>query len=188
MEDKLIIKNIKRKKECGLEMFIDKYAGFIRAVIRSKLYKFSSYEDECFDDILLAIWNNVDRFDESKGSFKNWVVSVSKYKIIDYNRKQLKNNSLVSSIDMQNIDEKHLSDANANVERSLLGDEVKKEIDDLLSNLSLRDKDLFIKHYLEEKPVTKISSEVGTKVDVIYNRLSRGRTKLRKILAHSKLF
>jgi len=35
---------------------------------------------------LLAIWDNIDSFDEDKNSFKNWVAAISKYKSIDYQR------------------------------------------------------------------------------------------------------
>lgn len=187
MEDKLIVKNIKYKKECGLEMFIDKYGGYIRAILRSKLYNLSLCEDECFDDILMAIWNNINSFDESKGSFKNWVISVSRYKIIDYNRAFLRSNKNIESIDDEGT--KHiLKDESARTDKRILERELKKEIDDLLSNLKDSDKEIFIKHYLEERSVPSISNDIGIKTEVIYNRLSRGRIKLKKILAHSKLF
>lgn len=76
MEDKLIIKNIKLKKECGLEMFIDKYGGLIKGIVRKKLFDYSQIEDECLDDILLAVWNNIERFDERKGTLRNWVIKL----------------------------------------------------------------------------------------------------------------
>ena len=188
MEDKLIIKNIKRKKECGLEMFIDKYGGFIKAIIRKKLYDYNSSEDECLDDILLGIWDNIERFDESKGSFKNWVMSVSRYKIIDYNRRYISNLNKVTKLDTNYNVGREFKDENASVDKDILNREVNKEINDLLGKLNKGDKELFVKHYLEEKSVISISKEVGVKTEVLYNRLSRGRMKLKNILVKSNLF
>ncbi|MGL4655464.1 MAG: sigma-70 family RNA polymerase sigma factor [Sarcina sp.] len=181
MEDKLIIKNIKRKKECGLEMLIDAYGLFIRTIIRQKLYNLSADEDECLDDVLMCIWNNINSFDEKKNTFKNWVASVTRYKVIDYNRKYLKSRDYIKISSTDN-DIENIKDSRAKVDKKLLENELRDEINNLLDNLKLRDKELFIRHYLEEKSVEHISKETGEKTENIYNRLSRGREKLRKIL------
>ncbi|MGL4656545.1 MAG: sigma-70 family RNA polymerase sigma factor [Sarcina sp.] len=188
MEDKLIIKNIKLKKECGLEMFIDKYGGLIKAIIRRKLFDYSFYEDECLDDILLAIWNNVERFDSSKGTLRNWVISVTRYKIIDYNRKYVGEKEKISNLEITDEKVKNLKAPGEEIDRKILRHELNKEIDELLGTLTKRDKELFIKHYLEEKPVNKISQEVGVHTNILYNRLSRGRKKLKAIMLRSNLF
>ncbi|MGL5575461.1 MAG: sigma-70 family RNA polymerase sigma factor [Sarcina sp.] len=188
MEDRLIIKNIKLKKECGLEMFIDKYGGLIKAIIRKKLFDYSFYEDECLDDILLAIWNNVERFDSGKGTLRNWVISVTRYKIIDYNRKYVGEKEKTSDLEITDDKIQNLKAPSEEVDRKLLRYELNEEIDELLGRLNKTDKELFIKHYLEEKPVHKISEEVGVHTNVLYNRLSRGRKKLKAIMLKSNLF
>lgn len=186
MEDKLIIKKIKRKNEKGLEGLIDKYGGFIKAIIRQKLYDLSNYEEECMDDVLMSIWNNIHRFDEKKNTFKNWIASVTRYRIIDYNRKYLRNREYISTLDSEETHEKHLIDK-AKVDENILTREFRNEIEDLLDNLKPRDKELFIKHYLEDKTVDNISKEMGVKSEATYNRLSRGRIKLRKIFSEGEV-
>ncbi|MGL5069343.1 MAG: sigma-70 family RNA polymerase sigma factor [Sarcina sp.] len=181
MEEKLIIKNIKRRKETGLEMFIDSYGMFIRTIIRQKLYNLSACEDECLDDVLMCVWNNIESFDDRKNTFKNWVASVTRYKVIDYNRKYLKSRDYIKySNEEFNGDE--VKDSKALIDTNLLNKELREEIDDLLDNLKPKDKELFIKHYLEDKTVDNLAKETGMKSENIYNRLSRGRNKLRKIL------
>lgn len=176
MEDKLIIKNIKRKKEQGLEMLVNVYGGFILAIIRQNLYNLNYYEEECMDDVLMAVWNNIDRFDESKNTFKNWIASVTRYKAIDYKRKYIK------SLAMEEVNLNSVKDKGY-VEENILRKELCEEINTLLDTLKPRDKELFVKHYLEDKKVEELSNELGVKTHVIYNRLSRGRTKLREIFS-----
>lgn len=51
-----------------------------------------------------------------------------------------------------------------------------------MDNLKPKDKELFVKHYLDDINVDLISKEMGVKKDIIYNRLSRGRRKLKSIM------
>lgn len=90
MEDKIIIKYIKNKKEEGLRLLIDKYSDYINTIVRNNLKDLSYYQEECINDILLSIWNNIGSFDSKKNTLRNWIGVVSKYKTIDYKRKYLK--------------------------------------------------------------------------------------------------
>ena len=60
--------------------------------------------------------------------------------------------------------------------------EVNSEVEKMLAYLNPRDRELFYKLYVEEESMTQISHETGMKPEVIYNRLSRGRKKIRKNL------
>lgn len=82
----MMIKYIKKKKEKGMELLIDNYRGIITAVVRRYLGVLTNYEEECVDDVLMSVWNNIKSFDKSKNTFKNWICSVSKYKAIDYKK------------------------------------------------------------------------------------------------------
>ncbi|MGL5415325.1 MAG: sigma-70 family RNA polymerase sigma factor [Clostridium sp.] len=181
MDDKLIIKRIIRKQESGLEMLIEEYGGFIKAIVKRKGY--GDFQDECIDDILMCIWNNIKSYDERKNTFKNWIASITRYKVIDYNRKYLKNiEKYKNDYDLEKIQDK------GEVSLRILQKELKEEIQSLLNNLKEKDKKIFVKYYLEEMEVEEIEKEVGLKREAIYNRLSRGRVKLRSILENDSGF
>ena len=61
-----MIKYIKKKKEKGMEILIDSYRGIITSVVRKHLGVLVNYEEECVDDVLLSIWNNIKSFDSTK--------------------------------------------------------------------------------------------------------------------------
>ena len=69
MQDKLIIKYIKKRNEKGMEILIDQYNSLITSVVRYHLGILINYEEECVSDTLLAIWDNIDGFEKSKNSF-----------------------------------------------------------------------------------------------------------------------
>lgn len=171
MRDKLLIKYIRKKKEKGIEMLVDDYGEFIAAITRKYLGELRSYEGECINDVLLAIWDNIDKFDESKGTLRNWIGCISKYKAINYKKKYIR--------EKQNceIDENTV----VYLDNNLVLRELEEEVEDLLSNLGERDKKIFKQYYIDDISLENIAKEENTSVNNLYNRISRGRKKLRNL-------
>lgn len=167
------LNQLKKKNEKALDYVIDTYGWIIKSVIKKHLYNLQSVQDECINDVLLGLWNNIDKFDENKSEFKNWIAGIAKFKAIDYKRKYLR------ELDNENVD-----DLNITVDDSiheLLKNELSLEMQEMMNSLNERDRELFYKLYVEEIEVDKVSQETGIKRDVIYNRVSRAKKKLRDI-------
>ena len=172
-EENFILK-LKQKDDKALEYVIEKYGWIIKSIVNKNLYNLQMYQDECINDILLGLWNNIDSFDEERSTFKNWIAGISKYKTIDYRRKYLKN------LQYENIDDMEIKTED-NCHKELIENEISNELENMLSHLKERDRELFLKLYVEEKDVDTISEETGMHRDVIYNRVSRSKKKLRDI-------
>ena len=168
MEDDWIVACIKRKKEKGLELLIDQYGGLITAIVRKHLGTLKSYEEECVNDVLLAVWHHIDRFDSEKNTFKNWVAAIAKYKAIDYQRKYIK------------TQHESLSEAGVG-ETSEVYNIQTDDVEELLGHLSEGDRELFKAYYLQEVELKQIAEKQQTTISNLYNRLSRGRKKLKAI-------
>ncbi len=158
INDENVVRHLRGKNEKALHYVIDRYGGVVKAIVKKHLYNLEQMQEECIDDVFLAVWNNIDQFSGEKTSLKNWIAVISRYKSIDYKRKYLK------LLQEENI-EKELS----------------YEVDTLLNNLKKEDKELFISYYIDDKGIEDIAKETGVKKSSIYNRLSRGRKKLKSI-------
>ncbi len=168
MEDDWIVASITRKKEKGLELLIDQYGGLITAIVRKHLGTLKSYEEECINDVLLAVWHHIHRFDSEKNTFKNWVAAVAKYKAIDYQRKYIKTqHESLGEAEFGEKPEVH------NVQTN--------DVEELLGHLSEGDRELFKAYYLQEVELKQIAEKQETTISNLYNRLSRGRKKLKAI-------
>lgn len=166
---------LKKKNEKALEYVIAQYGGLIKAIVRKHLYNLESYQEDCINDILLGVWNNIDSFDSNKNTFKNWLAGVSKYKSIDYKRKYLKD------LEQESLTDTHFEvKAQDNALQELIKNQLSEEMEDLLSCLKSEDRELFLKLYVEEKEIDWVSKETGLKKEIIYNRISRGKRKLQK--------
>lgn len=166
------ISQLKMKNEKSLDYILDNYGWIIKSIVKKHLYNLESFQDECINDVLLAIWYNIESFDEGRGQFKNWLAGVTKFKCLDYKRKYLQ------ELLYQNIDDLDIS-VEDNANKEIMKNELNDEVEDLLSNLKDDDKSLFMKLYVEEKNIDDISNETGLKREVIYNRISRGKNKIR---------
>lgn len=166
------IKEMKKGNEKSLLYVIDNYGWILKTVIKKHLFYLPNYYDEVMNDCLLAIWENINSYDSEKSSFKNWVGSIAKYNSIDYIRKYLKDRETRDINDMIIVDEESPL-------KEILANEINEETDKMLMNLSEEDRRIFEMLYFEQKSMDEISEKTGHTKPVLYNRLSRGRNKIR---------
>jgi len=166
------VEQLKNRNERALEYVIDNYAWILKTVLKKHLSHIMDFYEECMNDCLLAIWENIDYYDPEKSSFKNWIGGIAKYKSIDYVRKYLKN-----------LDSKSIEDLVIPIEdnslKEILEVEVREETEKMLLNLSEEDRVIFRELYFENKNINEISKKTGLSKEALYNRLSRGRKKIR---------
>ena len=172
MTDEEITAGIIRKDERALDALIDQYGGLIKSIVSYHLHE--NYRDECMNDILLALWKNMQSFNPDKNTLKNWIGAVCRYKCIDYKRKYY--NDILSG-----LDERIPSDVTA--DSGIVREEMDKEIDELLSSLPERDREIFRRRYIDGDTVELISTDMNVKPSAVYNILSRGRRTLKRKLS-----
>lgn len=169
INDQKLIREIRKHNEEALEYIVDTHAGLLKSIISKHLAPYQDEVDECLDDTLFAIWENIDAFDETKGSFKNWIATIAKYKALDKRRR------------LNRYNEKHLATSNMEDVPYIDSQNLLEDVSELLSHLSLEDQQLFTKYYVENEKAKDIASELNLSPNAIHNRLSRGRNKLRAI-------
>lgn len=179
IEEHNFIKYLRKKDERALDYVIDVYSGLIRSIVRKHLGNIGQFEEECINDVLLAIWNGIDCFDEQENNFKNWVAAISKYKSIDYKRKYIK---LLQEVEIEKADRVHTLSA----EEKLLQSEINEELESMLSSLLMLERDLLKAYYLQDEPIHELADKMGIKTSAIYNKLSRSRKKLRNVFRSYK--
>lgn len=183
--DEKLATGLAARDEKALEALIEKYGGLIKAIVSRHLSRMPSHIGECVNDILFSVWSNIDRFDPGKNSLKNWIGAISKYKCIDYKRKYFKE---LCSEELSPEDLSPDAAAEGGAEDALIQKETMAEIMSLLSCLKPRDRRLFYRRYILSEPVREIAEKSGEDPAVIYNRLSRGRKKLRHHLLRSDIY
>lgn len=167
------ISELKRGNEKALVYVVDQYGSLLCGIIRRKLCLLKEYQEECLNDVFFSIWQNISHYDADKNSFANWASGIARYKAIDYLRRYYK------KIPTASLEELELSEPDQNLE-DLIECEISEELEEMLSCLKEQDRELFLQIYIQEKEVGQVSQETGISREVIYNRLSRGKKKIRK--------
>lgn len=184
------ISRLKHHDESALEYIVRKYGNLYKSEIYRILQKYPSDYEDCLNEALMKIWDNINRYDETKGSFPNWSLTVVRFTAVDYIRRRNKDqaiNSLDAMLEMG--DEVFLRIEDRNVSASIFdrinedGAEenyFSKELMDMLAIISPKDRKLFLELYVEELSLDEISQRSGIKKSVLYNRISRAKKRIRE--------
>lgn len=170
-EEKALLEGIRNKKQEVLANVIEKYGKLVLYILKKNL---TSYEeiaaiDECYDDVFITVWFNIECFDESRGSLKSWIIGITKFKVLEYRRKLLRHNAhlenqqeiLVSQTDNYEFEEQ-------------------ENILKIIEVLEEKDRSIFLLRYIQGCSIEDISGNLGVSKDYIYNRISRGKKKIRE--------
>jgi len=179
MNDENFINQLKKKNEKALDYVIQKYGWLIKTIVSKHLFSLKDHQEECINDVLLAIWKNIDQYDSKISTFQNWVSGIARYKSIDYKRKYLSSlqNEAWETTEIIYYDQ-GLAD--------ILENEISDDLKELLACLKEEDRNIFMKLFFEEKEVEMVCRETGLKPSVIYNRISRGKRKMKRLYEERK--
>lgn len=173
-EQQQLVRRLKRKEEAALYDLIRLYGGLIRAVVRRHLVSHPQWAEECETDVLMAIWEHIGAYQPRQSSFSNWLAAVCRYRAIDCLRRHTR------ELQEQELSEV-LPDTRTGPEEQLLQEELSEEMEQLLQALSPQDRQLFLEYYVQQQGIDDIAQRYGVQPATLYNRLSRGRKKLRSL-------
>lgn len=160
-----------------MDQLILQYSNLIYGVIGSVLGEHHERGEieECYNDVLLILWYKIDSFRIEKGQFKNWLISIAKFKALDYKRK-IKRKRIE-----QTIEQLILQDGE-DVEKVLLQEEEKEFVLQAINQLDDVDNSIFYQRYIADESIEDISKRLHMSTSAIYTRLSRGKQKLKRVM------
>lgn len=177
INDNNLIRALKRQDPAAIEYIIDRYGPLLKAVLLRNLCEYGERWEECFNDVLMALWTHPERFEEKRNQLKNWLCAIAKYKAIDLLRRERRAER--GRVPLDDSQWAAIADEAGNVEG--IADSSMEELQRLLCCLRPEDQELFVRRYGLEQPVEQISAETGMPRDLIYTRISRGKKKIRSV-------
>lgn len=88
INDRNLIEALEERNPAAVEFVIDRYGSLLKAVLLKNLGEYRDRWEECFNDVLMVLWNHPRRFEEKRGQLKNWLCAIAKYKAIDLVRRE----------------------------------------------------------------------------------------------------
>ncbi|MDT2974585.1 sigma-70 family RNA polymerase sigma factor [Enterococcus casseliflavus] len=169
MQDEEIIERIKKKDYAGLEELLAVYGDSMLRTIHSVLsqpHEVSERQDVA-NEVFYEVWQNIAAYQPERSRLITWLLLISRSRAIDHKRKLNKR-----SLEEKPVDEQELA-----IEESPL---TKENFLCFIEDLEALDQRIFLLYYFYQESPETIAEQTDLNVSAIYNRLSRGRKRLKE--------
>ncbi|WP_238750251.1 RNA polymerase sigma factor [Neolewinella maritima] len=167
-----------RKDEAGMRYLFDHYGGALNNII-SRIVTEPEVGEEVLHDVLLRIWENIDRYEPEKSRLFTWMARIARNAAIDRVRsKSYRQNDKTDTIDAIVVNHTTLSETMP-VEHIGLT----KLLDSLDNNYRSIIDLLYFKDYTQAETAEALDLPLGT----VKTRSRRALQKLRELLKHELL-
>ncbi len=174
MTEEKIVELLLNRNEEGMKELLVHYAPLIRYIIAPILSNEQDRED-CFSEVTMKIWANIESFDNSKGSFNGWVTSIIRNNAINYRRNNLKHTN------NEEMDDNELV-TDCNLEELVIKNELRSTIEKAINELSMKEQIIFYRKYYYLQSTAQIASEMCMTERAVEGKLYRIKKKLRVII------
>lgn len=171
MTEAKALRELQRGSEAALEWFIDRYSGYVSAVVFNIIGGSHPREDveEVCSDVFVGLWNSAGRI--KSGSVKAYLVGMARNKSIDRLRSSgtrlLLEEDIIELRGPAEILDK--AEERAAVHRAVL-------------EMDWPDREIFLRHYYYCQKIADIAQRLEMPESTVKTRLRRGREKLRSVL------
>lgn len=180
----------------ALEALIKRYSREMSYFIRLVLDHAGTPQDveECTNDLFIAVWQEIEGYDPTRGSLRTWITMRAKYIALD-RRRQIQRRQTVSMSSLDNSDHSGSRDgdgylvepstvrfAENSMEGLLEQRERREELWQALESLSELDRVLVYMRYFKLASTEEICRKTGLTRHAIDTRLWRARKALRDAL------
>lgn len=169
MQDEEIIERIKKKDYAALEELLAVYGDSMLRTIHSVLsqpHEVSERQDVA-NEVFYEVWQKIAAYQPERSRLITWLLLISRSRAIDQKRKLNKR-----SLEEKPVDEQELA-----IEESPL---TKETFLCFIEDLEALDQRIFLLYYFYQESPETIAEQTDLNVSAIYNRLSRGRKRLKE--------
>jgi len=169
VQDEEIIERIKKKDYAGLEELLAVYGDSMLRTIHSVLsqpHEVSERQDVA-NEVFYEVWQKIAAYEPERSRLITWLLLISRSRAIDHKRKLNKR-----SLEEKPVDEQELA-----IEESPL---TKENFLCFIEDLEALDQRIFLLYYFYQESPETIAEQTDLNVSAIYNRLSRGRKRLKE--------
>ena len=181
MNDKTIIDLLFERSEEGLSLLTEKYRGLAVRLLSEILSDHSDVE-ECFNDLLLAVWNSIPP--QRPHSMTAYVCTLTRRIGINRYKFNHRNKRDTYQILLSELDEASPDPASEDATQNQAVVEV---LNRFISTLEPEGRVLFLRRFVYFESVTELAARFGMTENAVSSRLSRIKKRLRKVLREENI-
>lgn len=175
MKEERILHGIQRKKEKYLEEAMNEYGRLLYSLVKQFIHNDDRAVEEVVSDVFLELWTNAARIDLARGSLKNMLCLIARFRALDYLKKTKHERNETELIEDANLH-------GGAVDDTLVEAENYKELCNAIKCLKEPYDRIFQMRYFQNQTIESIAFQLNMKRTQVDNYLSRGRKKLQELL------
>ena len=178
--DALLVNAYVNGDESALGELIARHKDRIYRFIYSKVYDRDVTED-IFQDTFVKVINTIKKGNyNEEGKFLPWVMRIAHNLVIDYFRRNNRMPKFESNDDFNIFSV--LSDGDLNAERSMIKDQVQKDVQRLIEELPEDQKEVLTMRIYKDMSFKEISEQTGVSINTALGRMRYALINLRKVI------
>ena len=174
LNEKSIVKLISDRNEQGMILLLQTYGALIRYVAEPFSGAQENVED-CLQETAQRVWDRIESFDPSKGSFKSWLTAVAKNTALNMRRSQKDHDPY------EEIPEETPSGAKG-PEQTAVDNDTAAAVRRAIEQLPEKDKLLIYRRFYYNQSISQIAKETGLGERAVEGRIYRIKQKLAVML------
>lgn len=174
MDDREIIRLLKKNPSEGLYEAIQKYNRLVRSIVQRILPNNPEDVEECVEDTFVNIWQNIHRFEPDTPYFRPYLLSIARNLAISRYR-QMKRSDVVS---LESVPEPVEED----IAGMVLQAESSRELREAMLEMEEPDRGIFFRRFFLFESYKQIASALKLSEAQVKNRLHRKKLWLRRTL------
>lgn len=169
-----LLERLRNREQAALTQAIHRYSKYVAAVVKKTLGEDCTKQDmeELTSDAFVALWGKAKQLRDDS-DLRYWLAVVARNAALRRREKEKGSQGLESNFLY------YIPSPEGELERKERFREVREAVDEM----EPVDREIFLRHYFWHQPVEQIAREMEKNQSAIKSRLSRGREKLRKVLA-----
>ena len=171
-----LVSEIGKRNTNAFEFLIQEYTKTVYYLAHNILGNGSKEDiEECVSDVFLEVWRKIGSFDKKRGSFKTWILILTKHKALDYKRR-------AERFKAEPLEDEQ-AESPIDIEKQALDRETQSLIVETIHTFNEVDRQLFIRRYFLGEDISTLMSSMGLSRSAVDNRLMRGRNKIKEALS-----
>ena len=172
MEDKKLVRQLRRKDEKALVLLVERYSAYVSTVVRNIVSGVLSESDieELTADVFIRMWNSSEKLRAE--TLRPYMAAIARNLAVDRLR------SLHFTVELDEIELSDGSDIEYETERRMLAD----ELDRTIGEMEPRNRELLLRFYYYYQKIPQIAAEMRMSESACKTALHRARNKLKEIL------
>lgn len=171
MAELTLADRLKAREQQAMQELLSVYGSLIKSVVYRYLGSLTQCREECINDVLWKIWQNIGQYDPEKSSLQVWIAAICRYQAIDCRRRCAK---YLETCSIEELHEQGIQLSAPEVQA------FSAETEKILAGLSDADRDLLIALYAEGENAGALAHQLGISASGVYKRAERAKERIRK--------